>query len=86
MGYQAWTLLPRSDFSFTPKWNRLPYREACLVTFGIMGALAFSRQELFQKDNLLSTSVYNNGSSVKQQVLSRSVIGVIMLLALLLEL
>ncbi len=83
--YQAWRLLPWSDFLFIPLWNRWPYRASCLVTIGVMWSLAFSRQELFQKDNLLSTSIYTT-SSTKQQVYSWGSVGVVMLLSLLVEL
>ena len=84
--YNARTILPRQDFAFTPQRDRRPYLSACLVTTGIMGALLFSRQELFDERNLLATSVYQNTTTTKQQLMSRWIIALVLLFALLTEL
>jgi len=51
-----------------------------------MGALLFSRQELFDDANILATSVYQNTTNTKQQLMSRAIIALVLLFALLTEL
>lgn len=85
LGYQAWQLLPRQQFAFHPSRDRLPYVFSCLVTMGIMAALLFSRQALFQQDNVIATSLYTM-TNKKQQRWSRLVIAAVLLLALVMEL
>jgi hypothetical protein len=51
-----------------------------------MGALLFSRQELFDERNILATSVYQNTTNTKQQLMSRAIIALVLLFALLTEL